>query len=53
MLVDCDVSLNDNNHMQDEDTRMDSSLLAKRKTDSNFPNVMNVCSSNNILEFGS
>ena len=32
---------------------MDSSLLAKRKTDSNFPNVKNVCSSNNILEFSS
>ena len=51
--VDYDVSLNDNHQLIDEDTQMTSSIIAKRKTDSNMPNFTNLCSMNNIFEFGS
>lgn len=53
VLVDYDMSLNDNQAMQDEETRMDFSLLAKRKTESYFtPNISNLYNYDHMQEFG-
>ena len=53
MIVDNDVSLNDNNNIVEQDTRMSSLSDAKHGKTSFQPQFANLSTTNNIFEFGS